>query len=112
MVFAGRDHELRLLHERVRRVAAGHGGGVWLNGEAGIGKSALIAAGVAGAEALGCRVYKAEANVKWPTFPLRAFVDAVGDDSQRSDTSDRTGDDSVAVTQAQIVDMLDGGPRG
>ena len=43
----GREVELGVLREFVDRVAAGRGGSVWVEGEPGIGKSALVEAGLA-----------------------------------------------------------------
>jgi DNA-binding SARP family transcriptional activator len=54
--FVGRDRELGILRAAVADVAAGRGGSLWIDGAPGIGKSALIAAGVADATRLGCRV--------------------------------------------------------
>ena len=45
----GRDSEIALLTELVREVSAGHGSSVLIEGEPGIGKSALVRAVVAGA---------------------------------------------------------------
>ena len=49
----GRGDELGLLTGLVRRLAAGVGGVVLLEGEQGIGKSSVLRAGLAGAAAAG-----------------------------------------------------------
>ena len=51
----GRDTEITRLAELVRAVAAGQGQVVLVEGEPGIGKTALLRAGLADAAALGCR---------------------------------------------------------
>ena len=53
---AGRGDELALLAALVSGVSAGIGGVVLVEGEQGIGKSSVLRAGLAGAEAAGCRV--------------------------------------------------------
>jgi DNA-binding SARP family transcriptional activator len=52
----GRDDEVRTLRAAVADVATGRGGSVWIDGEPGSGKSALIEAGIQDAVRLGCRV--------------------------------------------------------
>src|SRR5438067_2179875 len=52
----GRTAELTALRRLVVEVTAGRGHVVWVEGEPGIGKSALLAAGLGGAAAGGCRV--------------------------------------------------------
>ncbi|HPS94726.1 MAG TPA: adenylate/guanylate cyclase domain-containing protein, partial [Deltaproteobacteria bacterium] len=38
----GRDHEISILREKARELIAGHGGAVYVTGDAGIGKSRLV----------------------------------------------------------------------
>ncbi|ACU36846.1 transcriptional regulator, SARP family [Actinosynnema mirum DSM 43827] len=52
--FLGRTEELALLHELITDVRAGRGGLLWLEGDAGVGKSALLAEALSTAP--GCRV--------------------------------------------------------
>jgi predicted ATPase len=54
----GRDAQVGVLRAAVQRVAAGRGGSVLVDGEPGIGKSAVVAAGVADAKRRGCRVFR------------------------------------------------------
>jgi DNA-binding SARP family transcriptional activator len=54
--FVGRGREVGILRAAVAEAAAGRGGSLWIDGEPGIGKSALIAAGVRDATRLGCRI--------------------------------------------------------
>ena len=49
-LFVGRDEEVGRLSELVRAVAGGRGGSVWVEGEPGIGKSALLEVGLSAAQ--------------------------------------------------------------
>jgi DNA-binding CsgD family transcriptional regulator len=72
----GRDHELALLGELVAQVAAGVGGTVLVEGEQGIGKTALLQAGLAEATA-GCRVAWGTADELGQRFPLGLMVECL-----------------------------------
>jgi DNA-binding SARP family transcriptional activator len=72
--FVGRLRELGLLRRAVSDVAGGRGGVLWLEGEPGIGKSTLLAACLAGADA---RVVWAAADELGGRFPLRVVLDAL-----------------------------------
>lgn len=54
--FVGRDRELALLRATLAGLAEGRGGCVWVEGEPGIGKSALLATALAGVDITGYRV--------------------------------------------------------
>jgi len=82
----------------VRAVAGGRGGEVWVEGEPGVGKSALLAAGLAGAEGLGCRVFWATADELGQRFPLRVMRDCLQVVPGSSDPDRR-----------EILDLLRGG---
>ncbi|MEV7043743.1 BTAD domain-containing putative transcriptional regulator [Amycolatopsis sp. NPDC051061] len=74
--FAGRDCELRTLRSALGRLtAAGGGTSVWLDGEPGIGKSALVS--VALATATGCTVAAASADVLGRDVPLQVLLDCL-----------------------------------
>ena len=53
----GRDSEMALLTGLVRDLARGRGGSVLIEGEPGIGKSALVRAATAVASEAGCEVF-------------------------------------------------------
>ncbi|WP_176947122.1 BTAD domain-containing putative transcriptional regulator [Lentzea fradiae] len=72
--FVGRRRELDVLRRAVAEVTGGRGGVLWLEGEAGIGKSSLLSAGLAGA---GARVARAAADEQAGRFPLRPVLDAL-----------------------------------
>ena len=73
----GRHAELATLEELVRGVAAGRGRAVWIEGEPGIGKSSLLAAGLSDADRLGCATAWAAADALSQRFPLRAIRDCL-----------------------------------
>lgn len=64
---AGRSAETTVLRRRVSELRAGRGGAVWIEGRPGVGKSALLAAGLAGAAESGCTVIRLRAE---PGVPL------------------------------------------
>src|SRR5262249_3834084 len=68
---AGRDAELGLLRRAVSDAAAGRGRCLWIEGEPGIGKSALLAAGLAGAADAGRPVARAAGGGPGPRPPPR-----------------------------------------
>src|SRR5439155_17150293 len=73
--------ELDLLRGLVDGVAAGRGGSALVEGEPGIGKSALVRAGLAGAEVTGCQVFWCLADVALQRVPLRVLLDGLGVDA-------------------------------
>jgi DNA-binding NarL/FixJ family response regulator/tetratricopeptide (TPR) repeat protein len=84
-VFVGRDGELGVLRGLVAAVAAGRGGVAWVEGEPGIGKSALVAEGLAGAAGLGCAVFAEAADPLRAQFPLGVLLDCLGVDARSAD---------------------------
>jgi tetratricopeptide (TPR) repeat protein/transcriptional regulator with XRE-family HTH domain len=73
----GRDEELALLTGLMRRVAGGRGGAVLVEGEPGIGKSALVRAAVAGAAGAGCEVFWGAGDELGQALPLLPFLDGL-----------------------------------
>jgi hypothetical protein len=76
-LLVGRDKEVAQLEALVRAVADGRGSEVRVEGEPGIGKSALLAAGLAGARELGCQVFWTAADDLGQRFPLRVMLDCL-----------------------------------
>ncbi|MFI6663199.1 helix-turn-helix transcriptional regulator [Streptomyces sp. NPDC050523] len=76
-VFAGRDSELTLLRERLHDLAAGHGGAVWIEGEAGIGKTAFTSVALAGMIPSQISTASAEADELSTRSPLRVMRDCL-----------------------------------
>jgi DNA-binding CsgD family transcriptional regulator len=75
---AGRGDELALLAALVSGVSAGIGGVVLVEGEQGIGKTSVLRAGLAGAEAAGCRVLSGAAYELGQRFPLQLMMECIG----------------------------------
>ncbi|MEU6073700.1 BTAD domain-containing putative transcriptional regulator [Micromonospora sp. NPDC047074] len=77
-VLPGRETELRRLRELVAAVAAGQGTVVWVEGEPGIGKTALLRAAFDDAAERGCRVVWGLAQELDQDVPLSAVMRALG----------------------------------
>jgi DNA-binding CsgD family transcriptional regulator/tetratricopeptide (TPR) repeat protein len=105
----GRERELARLVACVGDLAAGRGGSVWIEGEPGIGKSALLEAGLAGAPAQGCTVFSAVADELSGRFPLRVLLDCLrvgtAPDAERAEIAGllQGAGSSGAVTPGDIV---------
>jgi DNA-binding CsgD family transcriptional regulator len=90
----GRDDQLAEMRALLGDVVAGRGGVGWVEGEPGIGKSALIAAGLAEAERLGCQVFWGSAS-ELQLVPLQVLLDAL-----------RVGRGSVDGLRAPLAALL------
>jgi tetratricopeptide (TPR) repeat protein len=73
----GRDGEMALLTGLMRDVVRGRGGSVLIEGEPGIGKSALVQAIVADAPEAGCEVFWGAGDELGQALPLLPFLDAL-----------------------------------
>jgi DNA-binding CsgD family transcriptional regulator len=73
----GRESEMALLTGLIREVARGRGGSVLIEGEPGIGKSALVRAAAAEAPELGCEVFWGAGDELGQELPLLPFLDAL-----------------------------------
>ena len=73
----GRDSELTLLAGLLREVSLGHGGTLLIEGEPGIGKSALVRAALAGAPEAGCQVFWGTGDELGQALPLLPFLDGL-----------------------------------
>ncbi|MEU4804597.1 BTAD domain-containing putative transcriptional regulator [Actinosynnema sp. NPDC023587] len=93
----GRDEEAALLRDLVSDVLAGRGTAVWVEGEAGIGKSALLASALADAGARGCQVAWAAADELSRRDPLRVVVDCL---AVRPDSPDPRRAELAALLRA------------
>jgi DNA-binding CsgD family transcriptional regulator len=74
----GRDNERALLTELVKELSVGRGGSVLIEGEPGIGKSALVRAVVAESRGVGCQVIWASCDELGQALPLVPFLDGLG----------------------------------
>jgi AAA ATPase domain/Helix-turn-helix domain len=73
----GRESEMALLTGLVKQVARGRGGSVLIEGEPGIGKSALVRAAVAEAPEAGCQVFWGAGDELGQGLPLLPFLDGL-----------------------------------
>ena len=76
-VLVGRDNELAFLDGLLREAARGRGAAVLIEGEPGIGKSALVHAAVSAASDAGCQVFWGAGDELGTTLPLLPFLDAL-----------------------------------
>jgi DNA-binding SARP family transcriptional activator/tetratricopeptide (TPR) repeat protein len=74
----GRHAEAALLRDLVRRLGPGRGTTVWVEGEAGIGKSALLAVAVGDAAAAGRQLAWGIADELSQRVPLQVITEALG----------------------------------
>jgi tetratricopeptide (TPR) repeat protein len=84
-VLVGREPALGVVRGVVNDVVAGRGRCLWVEGEMGIGKSTLVSAGLAWADAAGCQIAHAAADELGQRFPLRLALDALGVDTDSPD---------------------------
>ncbi len=73
----GRDSEIALVTGLVSEVSAGRGNSVLIEGEPGIGKSALVRAAVTGAPDAGCQVFWGAGDELGQALPLLPFLDGL-----------------------------------
>ena len=73
----GRDSEMALLTGLIREVARGRGSSVLIEGEPGIGKSALVRAATAAASEAGCEVFWGAGDELGQALPLLPFLDGL-----------------------------------
>jgi DNA-binding CsgD family transcriptional regulator len=76
-VLVGRDSELALLIGLIKDVAQGQGNAVLIEGEPGIGKSALMRAALAEAQDVGCQVFWGAGDELGQALPLVPFLDGL-----------------------------------
>ena len=74
----GRDSEMALLAVRIRELTRGRGGPVLIEGEPGIGKSALVQAAVAKARQARCQVFWGTGDELGQELPLLPLLEGLG----------------------------------
>ena len=74
----GRDDELDRLRHLLHEAVDGTGRSVWIEGEPGIGKSALLESFLTEAAALGCQVRVGKAEEFGRRIPLHVMQDCLG----------------------------------
>jgi DNA-binding CsgD family transcriptional regulator len=85
-VWVGRQREVRVLQAAADRVGGGEGSVIWVEGEPGIGKTALVATGVEVARRAGWNVFWGSADQLSQRLPLRVVLDCL---QIRHDSPDR-----------------------
>ncbi len=93
----GREGELAMFAGLVKETVAGRGSTVLVEGEPGIGKSALVGAAVAEAADLGCQVYWGAGDELGQALPLLPFLEGL-----------RVRDPSANPRRNTIVQLLRG----
>src|ERR1700733_11433190 len=73
----GRDSEITTLTGLIREVTRGRGSSVLIEGEPGIGKSALIRGATAAASEAGCEVFGGAGDELGQALPLLPFLDGL-----------------------------------
>ncbi|GAA3733141.1 BTAD domain-containing putative transcriptional regulator [Plantactinospora mayteni] len=76
-VWAGREKELAVLHAATEAASQGRGSVLWVEGEAGIGKSSLVAAGLTNGGSGTREVLWGTADQLSHRFPLRVMLDCL-----------------------------------
>jgi DNA-binding CsgD family transcriptional regulator len=76
-VLAGRDSELALLAGLIAEAGQGRGNSVLIEGEPGIGKSALVRAALAAAPDAGCQVFWGSGDELGQALPLVPFLEGL-----------------------------------
>jgi predicted ATPase len=95
---AGRSAEVDQLRSAVRRVAGGTGGALVVVGEAGIGKTRVVAAGLADADELGVRVFEGAADELEQRRPFGVIADCLA-----------TGRSATEGGRAAVAELLEEG---
>ena len=93
----GRDSEMALLTRLMKEAARGRGGAVLIEGEPGIGKSALLRAAAAQAPDIGCQVFWGAGDELSQALPLLPFLDGL-----------RVREPSASARRSTIVRLLRG----
>jgi tetratricopeptide (TPR) repeat protein len=93
----GRDSEQAELSGLISALAAGRGGSVLVEGEPGVGKSALMRAAMAEAAGAGCQVFWGAGDELGQSLPLLPLLDAL-----------RVREPSAGTRRATIVRLLRG----
>ena len=86
-MLVGRGPELALLGERARKAAEGEGGAVLITGDAGIGKTRLVAELAKQVASGGGQVLTGVCAEGEPSLPFLPFVEAIGNHLARPDPS-------------------------
>ncbi|MET7989751.1 BTAD domain-containing putative transcriptional regulator [Amycolatopsis sp. NPDC005232] len=105
-VFFDRASETLLLREAVAGLAGGLGRSMWVEGEPGIGKTALLAETLSMAQDAGVKPLFASADALDQRFALRPLLDALGVHPRASDL--RRSELAVALAENPGADPVEG----
>jgi DNA-binding CsgD family transcriptional regulator len=100
--FVGRGEELDLLRDSLAGVFAGVGGAILVEGEQGIGKTALLRQALSAAEDR-CRVAWATADEFGRQFPLGLLADCLGREGQLAAAGEQAGPDRNGANSSHYV---------
>lgn len=89
-VLVGRDRELSTLARLVAGVVSGQGGAVLVEGEPGIGKSALVRTALTRAAGLGCQVHWGTGDELGQALPFQPLLDGLNIREPSADTRRNT----------------------
>ncbi|MGM1060376.1 BTAD domain-containing putative transcriptional regulator [Saccharothrix sp. Mg75] len=108
---AGRQRELAVLRGALADLGEGRGGSVWVEGEPGIGKSALVAALLAEAVGQDRPIAWAEGDELGARFPLRLLLDCLevtttSTDPRRAAVAEALLESGVADPELEAVGRL------
>ncbi|GAA1981988.1 BTAD domain-containing putative transcriptional regulator [Amycolatopsis minnesotensis] len=107
-LFVGRSRESEVLRKLVDDVLLGTGRAVWIEGEAGIGKSELLAEALADAGERGCQLAWAVAEELGRRFPLQVISACLGLDTADGPLAgDHDDGDPVMSTVDTLLAMVD-----
>ncbi|MFE4963141.1 ATP-binding protein [Streptomyces sp. NPDC056660] len=104
--FVGRDAELTLMGALLADAGAGRGRALLIEGEPGIGKSALLSAGLAAAEPQGLRVLRGQCEEVTQRFPLRAPAQALGVDGLAAWHQRPSAEDPLTTAIGQLAGLV------
>ena len=107
----GRAPELKVLDGLLAGVADSCGEAVWVEGAAGIGKSALVGELAARARESGCRVLRGVGVEVTGVFPLRVMAECLGVSGAAGagGAADAAADGAADPARAEIAGLLRGG---
>jgi len=116
----GRNHELSRLIRCAAEAIAGHGQAVLIEGEPGIGKSALVRSACAEAAELGCQIFWGAGDELGQALPLLPILDGLGvrepSDNPRQETivallrgevASGRGEDVPTALAEQLLALVD-----
>nr|CEL17261.1 putative regulatory protein [Kibdelosporangium sp. MJ126-NF4] len=116
-VFVGRSSKLSALRNRLVDVLHGTGAAVWVEGESGIGKSALLAAALGDVADRGGQLLWAAGDEVGRRFPLGLITSGLGVELRSADPrraavaeslrAGESGDDPLLTAVELLIDLID-----